>query len=413
MSAVLIVLNTVEILLFPVIVFAFALPKMFRYIKRSKGTFVRRFYLPARGVKPGGLWFQASSVGEVRIAVDLAGKLNRAMRPLYLFAMTPEGRLLGKESGAFDGSFMAPADIFFIVRGFLKKVRPRRLILIELQLWPNLIDQASRFAKIILVNGRISDRSFPKYMLIKRFTKKLFEKISFISARTLKDAARFALLGADRRKMGITGNVKYDILASGGAGGAKREEFSIPEDVFVITAGSTHGIEDEMIVDAVLSLGDGILCVIAPRHVERAGEIEKMLRKRGVKYSLFSRTAGIRPGDRFLIVDVFGVLPRMYSVADVCFVGGSLVPHGGQNFIEAVNFGKAVVVGPYNGNFRQEFSIFREDLSVVEDTPSLKKAFERLMNSPAERNAMASAALKKLKTLTGSLERTAEIIAEN
>ena len=412
-----IILNTVEILGLPVIIFIFALPKMFRYIKRSRGTFIRRFYLPSSFLSAtGGYWFQASSVGEVKIAVALAGRLKKAAVPLYLFAMTPEGRKLGKETGVFDGCFMAPADIFFIVRSFLAKVRPRLLILIELQLWPNLVDQASRFTKIVLVNGRISDKSFAKYKLIKCFTRMLFKKISFISARTKKDALRFASLGAAREKIRITGNIKYDILTSSASFAVSRREYSIQEHSFVITAGSTHGEEEEMIVQAVSLLpsgegGENTLCIIAPRHTERVGEIEKMLKKRNLAYSLFSRRRGIKQGDNFLIVDVFGILADMYQIADVCFVGGSLVPHGGQNFVEAVNKRKAVVVGPFNSNFQHEFDILKSEMLVVNDADSLKKAFEKLMRSPSEREKLAALSYEKLKTLTGALDRNVRIIA--
>ncbi|PIU18835.1 MAG: hypothetical protein COT16_00920, partial [Elusimicrobia bacterium CG08_land_8_20_14_0_20_44_26] len=148
-----------------------------------------------------------------------------------------------------------------------------------------------------------------------------------------------------------------------------------------------------------------------PRHTERVGEIEKMLKKRNLAYSLFSRRRGIKQGDKFLIVDVFGILADMYQIADVCFVGGSLVPHGGQNFVEAVNKRKAVVVGPFNSNFQHEFDILKSEMLVVNDADSLKKAFEKLMRSPSEREKLAALSYEKLKTLTGALDRNVRIIA--
>jgi len=196
MSFYLVLVNTLFILFAPVIISVVAFPKIFRYIKRGRATFLNRFMLPSGEILPGGLWFQASSIGEVKIALPVARRLRGRGLPLYLFAVTPEGRLLAKSSGVFNGSFLAPFDIFFIVRKFLRRFAPSGVILIELQLWPNLIDQASRICGIVITNGRISDRSFPRYRLLRPLAKELFGLISVISARTEKDRDRFVALGA-------------------------------------------------------------------------------------------------------------------------------------------------------------------------------------------------------------------------
>lgn len=414
MSFYLVLVNILFILFAPAIISIVALPKIFRYIKRGRGTFLNRFMIPSGEILPGGLWFQASSIGEVKIALPIARRLRGWGLPLYLFAVTPEGRRLAKSSGVFNGSFLAPFDIFFIVRKFLRRFAPSSVILIELQLWPNLIDQASRICRIVITNGRISDRSFPRYRMIRPLVKELFGLISVISSRTEKDRDRFVALGAAPEKVKLTGNIKYDILLADSAGFREKEEFGIPARVPVITAGSTHGGEEKMIINAVSRIMENreLLCVLAPRHIERAPEIEKLLKKNNLSYSLFSRTGGVKNSDKFLLIDKFGVLPQMYYISDICFVGGSLVPKGGQNFVEAVGLRRPVCVGPHNSNFHQEFDILKDMLFIVRDEESLFEVFSMLLEKPFKGKEKAEMAYGRLKSLTGALDRNIGIIEE-
>ena len=410
MSPSLIIINTFTLLFLPPLLLLAALPGLYRYIKRSRGTFHQRFYLPDAAFIPGGLWFQASSVGEVKLAIALAGGLKDTGLPLYLFAMTPEGRALAKSSGAFDGVYYAPVDIFFITRSFMKKVRPSLVLLMELELWPNLIESASRYSKIVIVNGRVSDRSFPKYKLIKALTRMMLKKIELISARTKKDAVRFIALGADPARVTVTGNIKYDIAAPSTDTEISRKDYSVPEGALLITAGSTHGGKEEAVIDAALSLGGDVYCMIAPRHIERVRELERVFKRREIDSSCFSRDGGFRPGSRFLIVDRIGLLDGIYGISDICFVGGSLVPHGGQNFVEAVRRKKAVVVGPHTGNFSEEFDILKDEIFVVADSASLAGVFKELSSSKEMRERKASAAFAKLEMLKGALRRNTAIL---
>ncbi|MBA3051819.1 MAG: hypothetical protein FP827_01815 [Candidatus Omnitrophica bacterium] len=412
MGLTLIIINTVTLLFLPPLLFLAALPSLYRYIKRSRGTFHQRFYLPGADFISGGVWFQASSVGEVKLALVLAAELKDTGRPLYLFAMTPEGRALAKTSGAFTGVYYAPVDIFFITRSFMKKVAPALVVLIELQLWPNLIESASRHSKIALVNGRVSDRSFPKYKLIKALTRMMLEKIEVISARTKKDADRFIAMGADPARVSVTGNIKYDIVAGPSAARVSRKDYAVPEAALAISAGSTHRGEEEAVIDAVLPLGKDVYCIIAPRHIDRVREIERVFRRRKIPCSRFSRSGGFTPGSRFLLVDRIGLLDGIYGISDICFVGGSLVPHGGQNFVEAVRRKKAIVVGPHTGNFSEEFDILKDELFVVPDRASLAKAFRELASSKEMREKKAEAAFEKLDMLKGALRRNTVVIKD-
>jgi len=412
MSFSLVVFNTLLVVFIPGIILIMGIPRLFRYIKRNRGTFLRRFRVPPGKILPGGVMFQASSIGEVKIALPVARRLRAKGLPVYIFVMTPEGRRLAAEDGAFDGSFLAPFDIFSVPGKFLKKFAPRCVVLIELQLWPNLIDRAARISKVVLLNGRISDRSFPRYRLVRPFVKELLGLISVISARTEKDRRRFISLGAAPEKVKITGNIKYDTLLASSADFKSKEAFGIPRRLPVITAGSTHGGEEEMIVNSVLRImkEKELLCIIAPRHIERIPDIEKLLRKNEQNYSLFSRSGGIKNGDRFLLIDKFGELPQMYHISDICFVGGSLVPHGGQNFVEAVGLRRPVCVGPYNANFHQEFDIFKDMLFVADDENALFKVFSTFLETPSEGKEQAGQAYERLKSLTGALDRNIGII---
>ncbi|MFH1353064.1 MAG: hypothetical protein ABIH68_05770 [bacterium] len=135
-----------------------------------------------------------------------------------------------------------------------------------------------------------------------------------------------------------------------------------------------------------------------------------MLRKNNLTYSLFSRSGGVKNGDRFLLIDRFGALPQMYHISDICFVGGSLVPHGGQNFVEAVGLRRPVCVGPHNANFHQEFDIFKDVLFVAEDEAALFKIFSALLEKPSVGKEKAGKAYERLKLLTGALDRNVGII---
>ncbi|MCD6413303.1 MAG: glycosyltransferase [Elusimicrobia bacterium] len=404
-----VLLNTAEILFAPFLFFAVFAPKILRYIKRGRGTFLRRIF--SRGkVSPGGVWFQASSIGEAKIAVALARRLKAKKIPMYLFAMTPEGRSFAEKQNVFNGCFLAPLDFYFIVEKFMKNVRPKCVILVELQLWPNLIETASRLAQVAIVNGRLSDRSFPRYRVFRFLVRRLLSKMAFISARTEKDRRRFILLGAPREKVFLSGNIKYDILFSGSSSKKRKADFGIPDDKIVITCGSTHSGEEEIIVEAVRRLPENVFCVIVPRHIERAPEVEKIFRKFSAGYSVFSRNGGVKNGDRFLLVDAFGVLNDFYAIADFCFVGGSLVGKGGQNFVEAVGCGKPVVVGPHNENFHQEFEILKNYLFVAQTPEEVYAIFRNFLEKPEAARRKADQAYSEILSVSGALDKNLKFI---
>ena len=333
--------------------------------------------------------------------------------PMYLFTMTPEGREFGERQNVFDGCFLAPIDFFFIVKSFVKRVKPRCFILIELQLWPNLIEAASQVGKIAIVNGRLSDKSFPRYMIFRFFTKYLLGKMAFVSARTEKDRRRFVALGAPVEKVFLSGNIKYDILFSPSLSRKEKSDFGIPEEKVVITCGSTRAGEEEFIIEAVSRLPENVFCVIVPRHIERVPEIEKILGKFSAKYSVLSRNGGVEKDDKFLLVDAFGVLPEFYEIADFCFVGGSLVDKGGQNFVEAISFGKPVCVGRHNENFHQEFEILKDYLFIAESGETLYGIFKKFLENPATAEAKAAAARSAIEARVGALRKNLRLIEEN
>jgi len=286
------------------------------------------------------------------------------------------------------------------------------VILIELQLWPNLIESAHRFSRTVIVNGRVSDRSFPRYRLIKPLTRMMLKNIEAVSARTKKDAERFIAMGADPARVVVSGNIKYDITSPDAGVFRSRKDYSVPSSALLITAGSTHRGEEEMLIDAVTSLEGGPYCIIVPRHIERIREIERIFKRRNIPCSRFGSDGGFASSSRFLLVDKIGLLDGLYGISDICFVGGSLVPHGGQNFVEAVQKKKPVVVGPDTGNFSEEFDILKDELFVVSDKVSLAAAFALLASSKEMRDKKAGDAFGKLDMLKGALGRNAAVIKE-
>ena len=309
------------------------------------------------------IWIHAASLGEVRVAGSIIESLLK-IRPdchITVSTMTEHGRDLAvREFGRKTAVILAPFDSPLTVNGALSRVRPHVLVFLETELWPSWLFEAKRRGvKICLLNGRISERSIRGYLKVRPFFKEVlncFDRFSMISGQ---DAQRMLQMGAAPLKMTVNGNAKYDTLATDVDGTAEqeiRDLLDIRETDKVFVAGSTRGGEEEEVLTAYRRLlkdfPDTIL-IIAPRHIGRAPSIGAMIDKTGLGYQL--RTAiGEGKGrrtEKVLIMDTFGELFNVYSVATVVFCGGSLVPLGGQNPMEPAAWGKAVLYGPYMDDF--------------------------------------------------------------
>jgi len=370
------------------------------------------------------IWVHAVSVGEAKIAGTLAPLLRKAFpsHTLLFSTVTHTGNKIARMAAAEnEGVFYLPFDISFITDRVVNLIKPEIFICTETELWPNLIHSLhASGARLILTNGRISDRSYSGYKKCKFFISNLLKKFSLILMQSSQDASRIIALGAPGEKVFVTGNLKFDIpLADkGGKREELREKLNLGENEILIVAGSTHKGEEEIMADCFSDLKKSyplLRLLIAPRHIERVSEIEKLLTRAGfeaVKVSsvgIEHRAEGRRP---VFILDTMGELKSMYSASDIVFVGKSLVKKGGQNPIEPASFGKPIILGKNTSNFHDVVKVFLENEAVVEvkDKEGLCSAVRFLLDNPEERKKLGVNAIKTISGNSGSSQKTIGLI---
>jgi 3-deoxy-D-manno-octulosonic-acid transferase len=309
------------------------------------------------------VWIHAVSLGEVKVAAPIIKALRQILPgcSVMVSTTTKHGRELAAETFGEDIPVVyAPIDFIGSVRKALSRVHPDVLVFMETEIWPAWLTEARRMGiKIALVNGRISVRSIGGYLKLRPFFREVLRNVDAFSMILEEDAARIAAMGADPQKIEINGNAKYDLLVSLAEPAMEREMRQIlnleaSHPVFV--AGSTREGEEAMVLDAyerIVREFPGTALIIAPRHIERTPEIGSLLERRGFRYQLRSELGSGRTKRRepVVIMNTFGELFKLYSVATIVFCGASLVPLGGQNPLEAAVWGKAVLYGPSMEDF--------------------------------------------------------------
>ncbi len=304
------------------------------------------------------IWLHCSSVGEINLSDALIKKLLAERNENILISTftdtgyeTAQNKYLKEER---IKRIYFPLDCNAEIRKILRRIDLKLLILIETEIWPNLIKLAHKKGKVILVNGRISDKSFGKYMKFRRILKKTLEKIDGFYMQTEIDCGRIAAIGADSEKITAAGNLKFDIELQNYS---EEEKNELKETIFsdgrkIFVAGSTRTGEDEIIIDAFSHLRDYML-VIVPRHLERMEKIEEIIRKKNfsyVKYSEYLEGKGKKAD--IVLVDKMGVLRKFYSISNAAFVGGTLVNIGGHSLLEPLFYRKTPIFGKYLQNVK-------------------------------------------------------------
>ena len=393
------------------------------------GTLRERWgYLPA-GIDPAGrpsIWIHAVSVGEVQAARTLIPALRDRYpgHGLWLSTTTRTGRAVGARIEAVDGLFYFPLDLPVVVDRVLDRVRPALFLAVDTELWPNLLRGcARRGVGTMLVNGRISDRSYPRYRLVRWFFRRVLADVDRCCAQSEESARRLVDLGAPPDRVVMTGNLKFDATPAPRPDARSRDEgllrlFRFAPDRPVLMAASTHPGEEGPVLDAFLRLRTrvpGLVLVLAPRHPERGAEVTALAAGRGVAAVRRSRLSGdgARPAG-VVVLDTVGELATLFQVATVVFLGGSLVPAGGHNVIEPAAWGKPVVFGPHMQNFAEIADLFlanraaRQVAAVGELAPVLA---ELLADAP-QRDALGTAARNLVAANRGAAARSlAEIAA--
>lgn len=325
------------------------------------------------GILPPGLaeavrehkivWLHAVSVGEVMAATELIREMRRAL-PGWIIAVsttTETGQTLARERlGEQSPVFYLPLDFAVLVRRYLKALHPELLVLMESELWPNLMQEcAHEGIPIAVVNARISDRSLPRYRRLKTLWKPLLKHVSLFLAQSEETASRLVEIGVPAERVRVSGNLKYDIKAAGESSMTALLREKIPLNARVLVAGSTLDGEEKMLLEAwtkALETTPGAVLILAPRRPERFDLVEGLVEAAGFDVVRAStlQPGGVRFGQEgVILLDTIGDLASAYSLGTAAFVGGSLVPMGGHNPLEPARFGIPIIMGESWENFRE------------------------------------------------------------
>jgi 3-deoxy-D-manno-octulosonic-acid transferase len=366
----------------------------------------------------GALWIHAVSVGEMRAAQPLIDALRAAHpdAPVLLTCMTPTGRATAESLyGKFARIVYLPYDYAASMRRFMRRQRPRVGILMETELWPNLIHTAARAGvPMMLANARLSERSARGYARLPALTRACLERIATIAAQTEADAARLLKLGAS--SVHVTGNLKFDIAPPADLlqrGAAWKAQWG-PRPV-LLAASTREGEEAPLLRAFAERAPAAVLLLLVPRHPQRFDEVAALIAASGLPLQRRSALddAPLDPQTRVLLGDTMGELFAYYAVCDVAFVGGSLMPLGGQNLIEAASAGRPVLVGPHTFNFEEATRLAIEAGAAlrVDDAAQLIANALKLLNDAPARARMGEAGLAFAARHSGAATRVAALIA--
>ena len=368
------------------------------------------------------IWIDAVSVGEVLVARGLVDALKARFpsRRVIVSTTTATGNALARKALAADGVFFNPLDLPWSVRRALARLNPSLLVLVETEIWPNLIHEAHRRGtRVAVANGRLSPRSFPRYRRLRPLLARVLGEVDVFLMQGEAHAERARAIGAPPGRVRVTGNIKYDAPAAAGSSSAGMAALLGPAGAAPLwVAGSTMAGEEALVLRAFAEARaavPGLRLLIAPRHPERAPEVASLAEGAGHQVTRRSQlgTAAWRGGD-VLLLDTMGELQHVYAFATVVFVGGSLVPTGSHNVREPGLAGRAVIVGPHMENFQEIADEFRAAGALVQiaEAAALGPAVARLLADPQERERLGGRARALVEGNRGALRATVEALAE-
>jgi 3-deoxy-D-manno-octulosonic-acid transferase len=361
------------------------------------------------------IWVHAVSVGEVLAASRLVNELS-ACAPQYrvlLSTTTRTGQRLARERTGADHTFYFPLDFPWIVGRYLKRLDPVLLVLVETEFWPNLLTACRRSAiPVAVVNGRISDRSLPRYLRLRFLWRQILAGLSIVLAQSEEDAKRMKAIGAPSGRVSFGGNLKFDVRSAEPAAITTALREKLPSGARVLVCGSTLEGEEEILLDAFAQLRNTIpdaVMILAPRHPERFGKVAQLLKNRkeqSVRRSNWmKRPVRIKPGS-VILLDSIGELASVYALASVAFVGGSLIPAGGHNPLEPAQFAVPVVMGTHYSNFRAiiDTLVYAEALKLA-TIETLVPILENLLTDDEAANTLGVRALEVFHHQSGATGR--------
>ena len=417
---------------FPMAVLLMLPSFLMRMIRRGKyrHKFGQRFGIYSPGVREriagtDRVWLHAVSVGEVNIALKLIQALRDADPSLVFILSTTTStgfKLAASRKSPWLEPIYNPLDFLPVVRRVMQTIRPRALILVEAEVWPNVVCEARRLgAKAVLVNARLSPRSEKRFRAARMIAAPLFNQLDALYLQEPEDIARWTSLGVRQDKLHVTGSIKFDDSAA--AARPVRnfrpvlDALGVPVDAPVLLGGSTFEGEEEILARVFLQLRKSrpdLFLILVPRHHERGDAVARQMERLGLKVARRTQSDQHTRPD-VLLVDTTGELVSWYLCATVVFMGKSLCDRGGQNPAEPLAAGVPVVFGPHMRNFASLVQGLLRNQAAMEisDEATLQVAVESLLSSPEKRNAMVRRGVKCLEIHRGATDRTVSLLREN
>lgn len=365
------------------------------------------------------IWIHAVSVGEVIASNPLISLVNRELPDyeIVLSTVTKTGRQMAKKlEERISYIFYFPFDFPFVIKKVLGRINPSAIVLAETEIWPNLLKYAKHYnIPIVLNNGKISQVSFARYKKILPFFRQILDRISFFCMQTQEDKNKLLALGIASEKILVTGNTKFDCWEKGLTNKEPLKNWDIEGRSPIIVAGSTHPKEEEIILESFKEITQKFpeaILILAPRHPERTPEIENLIKEKGYSHIRRTKMDSSKVKEQIILVDVIGELSKIYSVADIVFVGGSLVPIGGHNLLEPAFLSKPIITGPYTFKQKEMVELLKkgEGLAQVGNKEELKEKFIELLSSPEKRKELGENAYKTAMSNQGAARKNFEVI---
>jgi 3-deoxy-D-manno-octulosonic-acid transferase len=408
-----------------------------RWVKEKFG-FINPFLSPLAkgGIKGGIIWVHAVSVGEVMASLPLLKRLREkySSKKIILSTITDTGQKVGKERAPEGTSIVyLPFDIPFILRAVLKRFKPELLITIETELWPNIFKLfKEQGIPVILLNGRISDRSCRGYKKISFFMKRVLSHVDLFCMQSELDAKRIRSLGVNSKRVKVLGNFKFDTKPP-----SEIPEWAKRISGPVLIAGSTHEGEEELISSIYCELKKDfpdLNLIIAPRHPERFGVVENLLKSKGI-FFIKRSTIGIQesapsplkgedrsegehttcsslPSGTVILLDTVGELSAVYGTSDIAIVGKSFKGHGGQNPLEPAYWGKPIICGPHMENFPFIRDFYDQGAAIEVNEEGLYSSLRELLFSPEKVRTMGEKSKEIYMKNTGAVEKAMEVLIQ-
>jgi 3-deoxy-D-manno-octulosonic-acid transferase len=402
---------------------------LYQILRRGKyrsGLAERLGRVPARLTTTGThsprdrvIWIHAVSLGEVLAVSGLVEQIRRnfPQHRVLISTTTDTGQALARNRFGEANVFYFPMDFAFAIRPYLRALQPELIVLAETEFWPNFLRLAhASGARIAVVNARISDRSWPNYRRFRWALRKMLMNVDLFLAQTPQDSARLQSIGADAERVHVTGNLKFDINlpSSPPIVESLRQSLAAEGAGPVLVCGSTVEGEEPLLLKAFENLRVAhprVVMMLAPRHPERFDQVAILLRQLDIRSFRRSQWQGERLAGCVLLVDSIGELAALYALADVAFVGGSMVPRGGHNIIEPAQHGVAIVTGNHTENFRDIVALFRSrDAVRIVGMAELPLTLMQLLADDAERRALGRRAQETMRSQMGATMRTLEAL---